>query len=870
MKRRFLAMLVAAAMLAAALAPFGAMADTLEVTKTYFDISFENWTTSNDNNFNGAKNSDNTAINHDWEGQNKLIITTVSDREGKVLQAAMPTSGEHGSGYMVRTRMKAANHPSSYSGCQVLWNEFSIKYKGGFIGFGTNENDEAKNIIHINSKGELVLGSTRGYREIDDEGAQYPYSEGTLVPNGKLELGKWYNIAVAADFTDPSAGVLAYVWINGELIAEGITIPGFSSGTNWAYNKLWFDTATGAGYVAYIDDVKIYETNIIGTHIEDAYKVSLTDSNLSDYITVDGTTIKTPSRATLADVKAAFPEATFKFVKNDAPVTDDTMGVSGVVAHVYSPNGLVSKAFTLSPDPNLYTVTVADSYAASSGEGRYSKGDVVTINAGSSDGQKFTGWTAVGYTLEISKQGQSPVSFIMTATNDINFTANWETVPTYAVDVIDSFAQVSGARQYYEGQDVTINAGDREGYTFGGWEIECYSSGEWIATSAGDFDPPINTGSKTIQFKMDTVPKRFTAIWNAIPKYKVVISGSYAGDSGAGEYYAGDPVTIKAGDTNRAQFNGWSATGVTLGSTTSATTSFEMPANNVSITANWSTYSAPSGGGGGGGAIPASFKVNFETNGGSAVDAVSAKKGDTITFATPAKEGFTFDGWYLDAALTQKASSPYEVSANVTLYAKWAEKTEADDNDAPAKDDDWLNPFNDVKESSWYFEPIKYMYERQYCEGFGWGQFGPDVNLSRGMLVTILYRIEEQPEVAGSSAFADIEDGSWYEAAVTWAAENGIVTGYNGYSFAPNDLITREQIATILYRYAQLKGQNMSGSADISAYGDSHLVSSYARSSLEWAVAEGYLNGRAESTIAPADYATRAEALTVLYRFIKQ
>lgn len=868
MKRRFLAMLVAAAMLAAALAPFGAMADTLEVTKTYYDIGFENWTTWGDGEFSGAKQSNGDAISHEWGAwPYQMSATDVADRAGKVMQVSIPTSG--GGNYLFRSRMRSANQPSNYNGMQILWTEFAIKYVGGFAGFSPNENTNAYSIISVNKNGQLAIGARWGYNEVGGGS----FDAGTIVPGGQLEEDKWYNIAVAADFTDANAGnsgVPTSVWVNGQKISEGIRISDIRPGYGWDYTKLFFDQAENTACTAYIDDVKIYETNIIGTHIEDAYKVSLTDSNLSDYITVDGTTIKTPSRATLADVKSAFPEATFKFVKDDAPVTDDTMGVSGVVAHVYSPNGLVSKAFTLSPDTNLYTVTVADSYSASSGEGSYSVGDVVTINAGSSDGQKFTGWTAVGYTLENSKQGQSPVSFIMTAANDINFTANWETVPTYAVDVIDSFAQVSGARQYYEGEDVTINAGDREGYTFGGWEIECYSSGDWIATSAGDFDPPINTDSKTILFKMDTVPKRFTAIWNAIPKYKVVISGSYAGDSGAGEYYAGDPVTIKAGDTNRAQFNGWSATGVTLGSATSATTSFEMPANNVSITANWSTYSAPSGGGGGGGAIPASFKVNFETNGGSAVDAISAKKGDTITFATPAKEGFTFDGWYLDAALTQKASSPYEVSANVTLYAKWAEKTEADDNDAPAKDDDWLNPFNDVKESSWYFEPIKYMYERQYCEGFGWGQFGPDVNLSRAMLVTILYRIEEQPEVSGSSAFADIEDGSWYEAAVTWAAENGIVTGYNGYSFAPNDLITREQIATILYRYAQLKGQNMSGSADISAYGDSHLVSSYARSSLEWAVAEGYLNGRAESTIAPADYATRAEALTVLYRFIKQ
>jgi len=297
----------------------------------------------------------------------------------------------------------------------------------------------------------------------------------------------------------------------------------------------------------------------------------------------------------------------------------------------------------------------------------------------------------------------------------------------------------------------------------------------------------------------------------------------------------------------------------------------ENSENDVSIKAKWYSYSSSSsGGGGGGGVATSSYKVNFETNGGTAVDKVEATKGKTVTLADSTKEGFVFDGWYLDSEFKQKASNPYEVTGNVTLYAKWAEKTESEKDDEPEPDDDWLNPFNDVKEGSWYFEPIKYMYEKHYCEGLGWGQFGPDINLSRAMLVTILYRIENEPEVSGGSSFADVEDGLWYADAVTWAAEKGIVTGYNGNSFAPDDLITREQIAAILFRYAQFKAQDVSESADISTFDDFHQVSSYAHEPLGWAVARGYLNGRTETSIAPADYATRAEALTVLYRFIKK
>ena len=855
MKRRFLAMLVTVAMLAVTLTPIGAMAADPVVTKTYYDIDFENWTTQGDNNFgDGGKQSNGELITHEW-GANpwQMTSTTVDDRDGKVMKVSVPTSG--GSNYLFRTRMRSANQPSNYNGTQILWNEFAIKYEVGFAGFSPNENTNAYSIISVNKNGQLAIGARWGYNEVGSEGN---FDAGTIIPDVQLELGNWYNIAVAADFTDAdagSSGVPTSVWINGEKISEGIRIPEIKPGYGWDYTKLFFDQAENTACTAYIDDIKIYETNIIGTHIENAYKVDIKDDNSDDYITLDGTNIKTPSRATIADVKAAFPEVTFKFEKDDAPVTDDTMSVSGVTAYVYSPNGLASKAYTLTPDSVLYTITVDGSNADDSGAGDYSVGDAVTIDAGSSVGQKFTGWTTEG--IQLADPTRNPVSFIMYA-GAKTFTANWEAVPTYAVEVIDSSAQTSGAGQYYAGQNVVIDAGEREGYTFGGWIVEGIEN--------------IDTTSETIEFVMDTVPKKFTAIWNEIPKYKVTVSGSYAADSGAGEYYEGETVTIKAGDTKKAEFKRWTATGVTISNASSATTSFKMPANDVSITATWSSYSAPSGGGGGGGSVSTpSFKINFETNGGSLVDAVSAKKGDSITLATPTKENFSFDGWYLDSALTQKVSSPYEVSGNVTLFAKWADKTEVGGNDAPEKDeDDWLNPFNDVKESSWYFEPIKYMYQRQYCEGFGWGQFGPDVNLSRAMLVTILYRIEEQPEVSGSSSFADVEDGSWYEAAVKWAADNGIVTGYNNNSFAPNDLITREQIATILYRYAQLKGKNVSESADISAFDDSNLVSSYAHSSLAWTVAMGYLNGRTETTIAPADYATRAEALTVLYRFIKE
>ena len=832
--------------------------DIADVTKTYFDINFENWTTWGENNFSGAKQSDGTAISHEWGGD-PYYISAVEDaiKGGKVMKGTIPTSGGSSDGYLLRSRMRVADgHPSSYTNVAVLWNEFSVKYEGGFVGFGTNENDEARSIISVNKNGQLALGARWGYNEVGGGN----FEAGTIVSGGQLELGKWYHIAVAADFTDTTAGVLAYVWVNGELIADGVVIPNFQSGTNWAYNKFYFDQAESEGRVVYLDNIKIYET----AHLDNHAAINLTDENPDDYITVVGSEIITPSRATIGDVKAAFPEAEFRFEKigeeGIVVVTDDSESVSGATAYLYSKDKLAARPYVLSLMETNIEVTVNESAAGeNSGAGMYSVGDKVIINAGQrTDGYGFVNWSVEG--VEVEDATSPVIEFIITdeEATTITFTANWVEVISYQVEVIGSYATETGAGLYGEGVQVRVDAGDREGYRFDGWTVEGIEN--------------IDVSQKVIEFTMDTTPKTFTANWHVIPKYTVEISGSYAEISGAGEYYEGQTVTINAGEKPKAEYNRWKPTGVTLDNPRDKVTTFTMPANNVKIIASWYTYaaSAVSGGSGGGGERKAVYKVEFVTNGGNEIPKQEIENGQTLSVETPVKDGFVFEGWYLDEALTEKVTLPYTVSAKTTLYAKWIDKSEVETDHESVSKDEWLNPFDDVKESDWYFEPVRYMYERRYCEGLGWGQFGPDVNLSRSMLVTILYRIENQPASSEASNFVDVEKDSWYANAVAWAAANGIVTGYNNYTFAPDELITREQIAAILYRYAQFKGYSVADSKDISGYSDSYLVSSYAHASLGWAVANGYINGRTETTIAPGDNATRAEALTILYMFIKK
>jgi len=167
--------------------------------------------------------------------------------------------------------MRAANHPSDYTNVKVLWNEFSVKYEGGFAGFGMNENDSAYSIVSVNKNGQLALGARWAYNEVGGGN----FEAGTIVPGVQLELGKWYNIAVAADFTAENAasGVPTYVWVNGELVSEGITIPSIVPGANWVYNKFYFDQAESTACTAYIDDFEVYETAELGITIPEKVNV---------------------------------------------------------------------------------------------------------------------------------------------------------------------------------------------------------------------------------------------------------------------------------------------------------------------------------------------------------------------------------------------------------------------------------------------------------------------------------------------------------------------------------------------------------------------------------------------------------------------
>lgn len=269
-------------------------------------------------------------------------------------------------------------------------------------------------------------------------------------------------------------------------------------------------------------------------------------------------------------------------------------------------------------------------------------------------------------------------------------------------------------------------------------------------------------------------------------------------------------------------------------------------------------YQAPSHGGSGssGGSASTTYTLTFETNGGNAISKVTKNKGTTIDLAqyAPTKSGATFEGWYADKGLTQKITS-VKLDANTTVYAKWTE--------APISG----LPFGDVKTADWFYNDVKYVYEKGMMAGTAADVFAPNATTTRAMIVTILYRLEGSPAVTGTSSFVDVPAGQWYTDAVNWAAANQIVKGTSATTFAPNDSITREQMAAILYRYAQYKGYDVTKKADLSGYSDNSQVSAYAKDALAWANAAKLINGVTNTTLAPQGNATRAQVSAILHRF---
>lgn len=276
----------------------------------------------------------------------------------------------------------------------------------------------------------------------------------------------------------------------------------------------------------------------------------------------------------------------------------------------------------------------------------------------------------------------------------------------------------------------------------------------------------------------------------------------------------------------------------------------------VEIELSFTVRNRSNGSGGGGG--PASYTLSFETGEGSKVDSVSKVSGTTVDLDdyVSSREGYEFTGWYDDRETTEKIGS-VTLRGDKTVYAGW----EKADGEEPS--------FDDVLPDNWAYEAVEYVNEKGLMSGVGGGSFSPGQPTTRGMLVTILYRMEGEPEYenTGTIRFTDVNDDAWYAKGVYWAAENGIVKGVGDGRYLPEDPVTREQMAAIFHRYAGYKGYDVTAQGDLSAFTDAASVGDWAREALIWAVDKGLINGMGDGTVNPRGTATRAQTAAILMRF---
>ena len=247
--------------------------------------------------------------------------------------------------------------------------------------------------------------------------------------------------------------------------------------------------------------------------------------------------------------------------------------------------------------------------------------------------------------------------------------------------------------------------------------------------------------------------------------------------------------------------------------------------------------------------------------------AKSAAKGADVTLNVKADVGYQLD----KLTVTDASGNVIDVEkVNNTTYTfvMPGSKVTVEAVFAPTTVEPSGLPFTDVSTSDWFYSAVKFVYENGLMDGVGNNLFAPNATLNRAMAVTILYRLEGAPAVTTDAGFNDVAAGTWYTDAVNWAAANNIVNGVEGNNFDPTGSLTREQMATILYRYAQYKGADVSAAGDISGFADSANVSSWAADAVKWAVGTGLVNGVEGNALAPQGTSTRAQAATVLMRFV--
>ena len=502
------------------------------------------------------------------------------------------------------------------------------------------------------------------------------------------------------------------------------------------------------------------------------------------------------------------------------------------------------------PVPTEFTITVKTdgNGTASASHAKAVVGTEIRLTATPKEGYHFKEWQVISGNVTIKDNKftmpdgnvevkaifekdapPAPTEFTITVKTDGNGTAS----ASHAKAVV--------------GTEIILTATPKTGYHFKEWQV--ISGGVTIKDNKF-LMPSANVEVKAI-FEKDAPP--------APTEFTITVTSGDNGTASASHAKAvvGTEITLTATPNKGYHFKEWQ---VISGGVTIKDDKFTMPSANVEVKA---IFEKDTGGGGGGYNPPVTYyTLRFETGGGSDIPSVQGTYNTYIdlTKYVPTWRGHTFIGWYSERSLMNKVSGVY-LTKDMTVYAGWR----VDENPGTG-----ANPFTDVSEKDWFYGDVMFVYENGLMLGTSKTLFSPYGTATRGMMATILWRMEGSPAPKGKNSFTDVEAGKWYADAITWTAENGIFAGYGKDKFGPDDPITREQLAAIFYRYADYKGYDLTVKGNLDKFKDADKITDYAKTAMQWAVGSSLVKGKSGNLLDPQGTATRAEIAAMLHRFIEK
>ena len=389
----------------------------------------------------------------------------------------------------------------------------------------------------------------------------------------------------------------------------------------------------------------------------------------------------------------------------------------------------------------------------------------------------------------------------------------------------------------------------------------------------GYHDTTYNTADNTITFTNDKGFSTFTVLSDA-RSTTIQFTDKDNHNIGSAKSYGpsnvNDALPTTAAESGYV-FNGWKFEGIDGVYTTltdELLTKLAAKSGTVSATPDFSKRSS-GGSSGGSSSGKTTYKVTTSAvnNGGVNASPSNAEKGATITITLSPDKGYKLDKLTVTDG-SGKSVSTVKKSDTVYTFTMPASAVKVGVSYVKATETPSKTKFNDVSANDWFASAVDYVTGKGMMNGTADNTFSPKANTTRGMVVTVLYRLENQPSTSAAS-FTDVASGAYYANAVAWANANGIVSGYGSGKFGPNDKVTREQLAAILYRYAQYKKYDVSVGEDtnILSYDDAQSISSYAIPAIQWACGAGVVTGKSGSKLDPKGNATRAEVAAMLMRF---